>query len=115
MKIVVASGGTLGHMMPLVPIIEKLHYQKHEIILYTTKKQVVKQILKNFDVDYINYFEAIGIRKNIIKTIKVNLKVYHLILQRLKIDKPDIIIGMGVYFWFSGFCRKKTWYKEYYS
>lgn len=97
MKIIIASGGTLGHLTPILPIIEKLKYN-NEIILYTTKKQAVKDFYKN--QTYFNriiYYETKGISKRIIKALKINLNAYKEIKEDLKKDQPDIVIGMGGY------------------
>ncbi len=97
MKIVIASGGTLGHLTPILPIIEKLKYQ-NEIILYTSKKQAISSFYEKQNYfDKINYYETKGINKLIINAIKTNLKAYKLIKNDLKKDTPDLIIGMGGY------------------
>lgn len=97
MKIIIASGGTLGHLTPIFPIIEKLNY-KHEIILYTTKKQAINDFLKTQDYfKKINYYETKGINKKILNAIKINLKAYKQIKEDLKKESPDLIIGMGGY------------------
>lgn len=98
MKIIIASGGTLGHLTPIFPVIELLKYEKNEIYLYTSKKQVVNNFYKNNNYfTKINFYETKGINKKIISTIKTNLKAYHQIKKDLEELKPDVIIGMGGY------------------
>lgn len=98
MKIVIACGGTLGHLTPILPIIELLNLKGNKVILYTTKKQVVSNFLEmNNGFDEIKYYETKGLSKKILKVLKTNLKAYRIIKSDLKIDKPDIVIGMGGY------------------
>lgn len=98
MKIIIASGGTLGHLTPILPIVELLKYDKNEIYLYTTKKQVVNNFYQNNDYfTNINFYETKGINKKIISTIKTNLNAYKKIKKDLQALKPDIVIGMGGY------------------
>ena len=37
MNIVIASGGTLGHLTPILPVVEVLS-KEHQVYLITTKK-----------------------------------------------------------------------------
>lgn len=98
MKIIIASGGTLGHLTPILPIVELLKYEKNEIYLYTSKKQVVNNFYKtNNYFTNITFYETKGINKRIISTIKTNLKAYRQIKKDLGELKPDIVIGMGGY------------------
>lgn len=93
MKIVISSGGTLGHLMPIFPVVKKLKELDYEVILYTSRKL-------DFDKDVfdkIEDFEAYGLSKNIYNSIYKNLCCYRKIKKSIKKEKPDIVIGMGGY------------------
>ncbi len=98
MKIIIASGGTLGHITPILPVVEVLKSEKNELILYTTKRQVVSDFYQNNDYfSVINYYETKGISKKIAKALKTNLVAYQKIKNDLDKAKPNLVIGMGGY------------------
>ena len=67
MNIVIASGGTLGHLTPILPVVEELS-KKHQVYLITSKK-----LEFNHKFNEIFYVDAIGRTKNIFKFIKKNM------------------------------------------
>ena len=91
MNIVIASGGTLGHLTPILPVVEVLS-KEHQVYLITTKKLEFNHKFKK-----IFYVDAIGRTKNIFKFIKKNLSANSHIKKLFKEIKPDLIIGMGGY------------------
>ena len=93
MKIIIASGGTLGHLMPIIPIVKKFRELNYEIILYTSKKLNFDESLFNKIISY----KAYGLSKNLYKSIYKNYLVYKDIKRNLKKDSPTLIIGMGGY------------------
>lgn len=99
MTIIIASGGTLGHLMPIVPVVDRLKARKRppKIILFTTKKQVIPEIIKSLKIDDIIYFEAQGMSKNIFKVIVKNKIVLKQLKKAITKFSPELIIGMGGY------------------
>lgn len=93
MKIVIASGGTLGHLMPIIPVVKKLRELNYEVILYTSKKLNFDESLFNKIINY----KAYGLSKNLYKSIYKNYLVYKEIKRNLKNESPNLIIGMGGY------------------
>ena len=91
MNIIVASGGTLGHLTPILPIVKKLS-ETYNVYLITSKKLEFNHSFKK-----IYNIEASGISKNIIKFVNKNLKATKEIRRILKELKPSLIIGMGGY------------------
>ena len=103
-KIIISGGGTLGHILPIIPVIMDI-YKQYDLYFIGTKKGLEKKYLENND--YNKYFKKMyfldmeGInRKNIFKNIKVLYKYYIIRKQIIKIYetiKPNLIIGMGGY------------------
>ena len=93
MKIIIASGGTLGHLTPILPVVKKLKEMGYQIILYSSKEL-------NFDKNYFNEvknYKAYGLTKNIYKTVFKNYITYKKLLKDLKQEQPNLLIGMGGY------------------
>ena len=103
-KIIISGGGTLGHILPIIPVIMDI-YKQYDLYFLGTQKGLEKKYLENND--YNKYFKKMyfldmeGInRKNIFKNIKVLYKYYVIRKQIIKIYetiKPNLIIGMGGY------------------
>ena len=93
MKIVIASGGTLGHLMPIIPVVKTLRELNYEVILYTSKKLNFDESLFSKIINY----KAYGLSKNLYKSIYKNYLVYKEIKRNLKNESPNLIIGMGGY------------------
>ena len=91
MNIIVASGGTLGHLTPILPVVNKLS-NIHNIYLLTSKDLEFDHSFKK-----IYKINAIGRTKNIVKFISVNIKASKFIKQIINNIKPDLVIGMGGY------------------
>lgn len=103
-RIVISGGGTLGHILPILPIIKEIS-NKYSLYFIGTKKGLEKKYLK--DNDFLKYFneayfldmEGIN-RKNIFKNFKVLYKYFITTRKIKKIYKkicPDLVIGMGGY------------------
>ena len=91
MNIVIASGGTLGHLTPILPIVDVL--SKNNNVYLITSKQL------EFDHKFkeIYSIDAVGRTKNILKFFKKNISSNIKIKKLLKKIKPNLIIGMGGY------------------
>ena len=103
-KIIISGGGTLGHILPIIPVVMDL-YAEYDLYFIGTNKGLERKYIednkltKYFKNTY--YFDMIGVnRKNILKNMKLLYK-YYIIRKKLKKlykkIKPDLIIGMGGY------------------
>ena len=103
-KIIISGGGTLGHILPIIPVVMDL-YAEYDLYFIGTNKGLERKYIednkltKYFKNTY--YFDRIGVnRKNILKNMKLLYK-YYIIRKKLKKlykkIKPDLIIGMGGY------------------
>lgn len=103
-RIVITGGGTLGHILPIVPVIEKLHNQ-YDFIYIGSSKGVVKKYFEDKKIDQLfiklYYLDMNGInRKNIFKNIKTMIKYFKckkLVKRILNKNKVSLSIGMGGY------------------
>lgn len=100
MKIAVVAGGTLGHIKPGLVIAQELS-KKHDVIFITSKKDERFAILNNCAfLKKVYYIESDGLKKNIIKTLKVIIKDVKAIKEIRKIINEEhisMVIGMGGY------------------
>ncbi len=110
-KIIISGGGTLGHILPIIPIVIEL-YNEYDFYYIGTKKGVEEKYFKDnninkyFKEEY--YLDMIGInRTNKLKNFQVLYKYFNVrkIIKKIyKRIKPNLIIGMGGYI--SGVCIK---------
>ena len=102
MKVVVAAGGTGGHIYPAIAIINKILEKdsKAEILYIGTTDRMEKDIIPKLGIR----FEGIPMeglnRKNLFKNFSV-LNKFRLAIKRatslLKEFKPDVVVGAGGY------------------
>lgn len=112
-KIIISGGGTLGHILPILPIVIEL-YRQYDFYFIGTRKGMEKSYFDNNDINkyFIKsyYLDMDGInRKNIFKNIKVikkYIKIKHFLNELFKTLKPNLVIGMGGYI--SGVCIKQA-------
>ena len=86
-KIIITGGGTLGHILPIIPVIEEIH-NKYDLYFIGTKKGLEKKYFESNDINrYFKktyYFDMQGIdRKNVFKNMKLLYK-YYIIRKNLK-------------------------------
>lgn len=103
-RILIAGGGTLGHILPIIPIVEALQ-DEYSFIFLGTKKGLEKKYLEEnklnslftklffLDMDGINRKNPF---KNLITIIKY-LKIKRQIKKIYKEYNPSLVIGMGGY------------------
>lgn len=100
-KILVACGGSLGHINPGLSFIEKLKVNNKRCYLLTTKSDYEKfeQIRNNQNIEKVFFLDVKGInRKNIFKMIYTLIKYIKCIIYILSIIKkvqPSLIISTG--------------------
>lgn len=102
MRIILAGGGTAGHINPAIAIAETvLAEEKDSAVLFVGTKKGLERTLvprKNFDIEYIN---VEGIKnKNAIKNISVGFKYIASVIKSMEIIRkfaPDVVVGTGGY------------------
>ena len=98
MKMIIFTGGTLGHIMPAIVLIKEIkkRYQDSYIVVVATSKDQDYEIFRTKDIDKIYFLNASKASFNILKQIK-NLKVYHEIKNIIKEENVEIAYGFGGY------------------
>lgn len=98
MKMIIFTGGTLGHIMPAIVLIKEIkkRYQDSYIVVVATSKDQDYEIFRTKDIDKIYFLNASKASFNILKQIK-NLKVYHEIKNIIKKENVEIAYGFGGY------------------
>ena len=100
MNIIVAAGGTGGHITPGIAIANRLKEEGHKILFVGTKGGMEVDLVPKAGFD-IRYIHAQGIRnKSIIKNIKTVTELMKGISEVKKLiaeEKIDMIIGTGGY------------------
>lgn len=102
MRVIVAAGGTGGHIYPALAIIERIKEKdKNSEILYIgTTDRMEKDIVPAKGINFVG-IEIQGLnRKNIFANAKVLKKFFQAIektKQIIKEFRPDIVIGVGGY------------------
>lgn len=102
MRVIVAAGGTGGHIYPALAIIERIKKEdKNSKILYVgTTDRMEKDIVPARGIDFVgveikglnrkNVFSNFSVMKKFLKAIKRSKEI-------IKEFKPDIVIGVGGY------------------
>ncbi len=104
MKIVLAAGGTGGHIYPALSLAHYLINQGCDVLFISSDNEVAHNILDHSNLKVL-YYQLQGISRDLsIKGIKKNFKTLHLlakcnhaISQVLDQYQPDIIMGFGSY------------------
>lgn len=103
-RIIISGGGTLGHILPIIPVVKEI-YKEYDLYFVGTKKGLEKKYIESNDLlkyfKKVYYFDMQGInRKQLLKNIKLLYK-YYIIRKRLKKlyknINPSLVIGMGGY------------------
>ena len=102
MKVIVAAGGTGGHIYPALAIINKIKEKESdsEFLYIGTSDRMEKDIIPNLGIKFIG-LEMTGLnRSNPLSNIEVFRKFNNAIKASRKIIKefkPDVVVGAGVY------------------
>ena len=101
-KIVIATGGTGGHIYPAIAIADKIkeRYSDAEILFVGTERGLEKKLVpeNGYPIEFITV-EGFN-RKNLLKNIEVVKKLHQGNKQAKKLMKdfqPDVVIGTGGY------------------
>ena len=108
-KIVIAAGGTGGHIFPAIALAKKFRVDGHKVILVGTGNKLEKKIFSEHDFET-EYFESRLKGSSTIKKFFLSLRKNKEIKSYLEKNNPDLILGMGGYA-SSEFClaaQKKT-------
>ena len=108
-KIVIAAGGTGGHIFPAIALAKKFRVDGHKVILVGTGNELEKKIFSEHDFET-EYFESRLKGSSTIKKFFLSLRKNKEIKSYLEKNNPDLILGMGGYA-SSEFClaaQKKT-------
>lgn len=101
MKILVAAGGTGGHIYPALALIEKFksHDKNTKVIYVGTKNRMEKDIVPALGIEY-KAIEIYGLTKNVLNDVKnvyLIIKDINEMKKLMKEFKPDVVLGIGGY------------------
>ncbi|BAL81307.1 undecaprenyldiphospho-muramoylpentapeptide beta-N-acetylglucosaminyltransferase [Caldisericum exile] len=99
MKILIAGGGTGGHIYPLIPVGEELRKHGHEVIFIGRRESIEERVAKKYGFT-VQYVRASLFDLNILKFVKFAIFSINGFFDALKIvgkTKPDKILGGGGY------------------
>ena len=101
-SIIIAAGGTGGHIFPALAMAKHFKANGHKIVIAGTGNELERKIFSQSDIE-VKYFEARKIKRNGLMTC-LDLKNYQTIfrpdaklIKFLKGFEPDMVIGMGGY------------------
>ena len=101
-KILIAAGGTGGHIFPALSIINEIKVNNFIVITDQRGESYFKNYFSNKKIDYKIYVHKVSSPSNEIITVKLK-SLYQLLVSLLKIifliisNKPQIIVGFGGY------------------
>ncbi len=102
MKVIIAGGGTGGHLFPGIAIAEEFlkRDQRNNILFIGTERGLEKRILGDLGFQ-LNTLDVEGIKgKGLTKAINASLKIPGSLVQSYRLIReycPDIVIGVGGY------------------
>ena len=101
MKILVAAGGTGGHIYPALALIDKFksHDKNTQVIYVGTTNRMEKDIVPKLGIEY-KSIEIYGLTKNVIRDIKdiyLIIKDVNEMKKLMKKFKPDVVLAIGGY------------------
>lgn len=100
-KIIFVGGGTLGHIYPFIPIVNKIKHQYELYFIGTTNGLEKNLIDKTEGFAKVYYLPMQGFRRSFslynLKTLKMYFQCKRKVKKILDVIKPDLVIGMGGY------------------
>lgn len=101
MRILVAAGGTGGHIYPALALIDKFksHDKNTKVIYVGTNNRMEKDIVPQLGLEF-KSIEIYGLTKNVlndVKNIYLIIKDINEIKKLIKEFKPDVVLGIGGY------------------
>ena len=98
-KIIIATGGTGGHMLPAYSLAKYLD-QKNIKIKMTSDKRGIKYLKDNHNIEIINITSTTIFKNNLFKSFISFFIIFYSIIKSFFIlffEKPNLVIGMGGY------------------
>ena len=94
MKIVMAAGGTGGHIYPALTLANSLKERGHEVVFFGSKDRLEKDIVPSYGFEFVP-FDILSTSGNKLKSLISMMKAYKRCLSLL--DGYDMAIGFGNY------------------
>ena len=94
--ILIASGGTGGHIFPAIALAKEFRLDGHKVVIAGTGNELEKKIFSELDVE-IKYFKSRLKGSSSIKKFFLSLRINKEIKGYLEKHNPDLILGMGGY------------------
>ncbi len=98
-KILIATGGTGGHVFPALSLAKNLKKNNYEVRL-TIDERGLKYLKENNDINFTKISSSPFLKKNIFKLFQSLLLIFYSIIRSfffLSLNRPDLILGMGGY------------------
>ncbi len=101
MKMIIAAGGTGGHIYPALAIIKKFQEcdKNFEVLYIGTHNRMENKIVPSYNIPY-RAIKIYGLSKNVFKdvhNVSLLIKAYHECVKIIRDFKPDIVVGVGGY------------------
>ncbi len=102
MKVIIAGGGTGGHVFPAISIAEEIlcRNSENKVLFIGTEKGIEKELVKEkgYDIEFINSGALIG--KSPLEQLEGLASAFNGVVNSVKIlrkFRPDVVIGVGGY------------------
>ncbi|MCX7856785.1 MAG: undecaprenyldiphospho-muramoylpentapeptide beta-N-acetylglucosaminyltransferase [Deltaproteobacteria bacterium] len=98
MKVLIAAGGTGGHIYPAISVGERLRERSVEVIFLGTKEGMEKYIVPKYGFELITISSGQFVGKNLSTKLKTSTKILKGIIECIQIireEKPICVLGMG--------------------
>ncbi len=101
MRMIIAAGGTGGHIYPALAIVKKFQEKdpNFEVLYIGTHNRMENKIVPSYNIPY-KAIKIYGLSKNIFKDFKnvaLLIKAFNDCLKIMEEFKPDIVVGVGGY------------------
>ncbi len=95
-KIIIAAGGTGGHIFPAIALAKKFTLDGHKVVIAGTGNELEKKIFSDHDIK-IKYFKSKIKGSSAIKKFFLSFRKNKEIKSYIEKNNPDLILGMGGY------------------
>ena len=95
-KIIIAAGGTGGHIFPAIALAKKFTSHGHKVFIAGTGNELEKKIFSDHDIE-IKYFKSTIKDFSSIKKFFLSFRKNKEIRSYIEKNDPDLILGMGGY------------------
>lgn len=108
MKVVVAVGGTGGHLIPASQLAKKLMGRKVEV-LFAGKGLAASDCFEHSQIPFVEIASSAIVKKKIFSTFYLLMKGIGQALKLLWKEKPDVVVGFGSFHSFPVLLAAKLW------